>query len=211
MSDLIFCEGWGEKMVAQNLEDLSPEERMSLQKHLTGCPRCAKAYEAFKMLETRIRELPQAGPLPSLLPKLQSVQQDPSPFFANGTFSIEVECSSGFAEVISEEVEKTELAIEDAMGYVLLKLFDGGMVEDIRLRLLGASNRSTARYSIQIFLQCPIHHFTLSPRTQEHMLGELRTNTYRMLKELFTSITMKDVTMLKEQKTIESDVSLEFG
>ncbi len=43
-------------------------------------------------------------------------------------YDIQVKCESGFAEVVTDDTERTELAIEDIMGHILLKLFDGGMV-----------------------------------------------------------------------------------
>lgn len=109
-------------------------------------------------------------------------------------YDIQVQCESGFAEVVPDETEKTELAIEDVMGHVLLKLFDGGTIEEITLRL--ASNSSVKRrgYSIQIRVQCPCEDFSMLPRTQENVRGEMQKNTHRMLRELFTSVVVESVT-----------------
>ena len=109
-------------------------------------------------------------------------------------YDIQVQCESGFAEVVTDDAEKTELAIEDVMGHVLLKLFDGGWVEEVKLCFATGALMKKRGYSIQIRIQCPCQHFSLSPRTQENMRGEVWKNTYRMLRELFTSVEIANVT-----------------
>ncbi|HEY3993121.1 MAG TPA: hypothetical protein VGM01_09610 [Ktedonobacteraceae bacterium] len=111
-------------------------------------------------------------------------------------YDIQVQCESGFAEVVPDDTERTELAIEDIMGHILLKLFDGGVVEEVKLRLASSSLFKRSGYSIQIRVQCPCQRFSLSPRTKEKMSGELKKNTYRMLKEFFTSVEVSSVTRL---------------
>ena len=109
-------------------------------------------------------------------------------------YDIQVQCESGFAEVVPDDTERTELAIEDIMGHILLKLFDGGMVEEVKLRLASGSLFKRRGYFIQIRVQCPCQHFSLSPRTQENMSGEMQKSTYRMLKEFFTSVEVAKIT-----------------
>ncbi|HEY0756822.1 MAG TPA: hypothetical protein VGD98_22915 [Ktedonobacteraceae bacterium] len=109
-------------------------------------------------------------------------------------YDIRVRCESGFAEVVPDEPEKTELTIEDVMCHVLLKLFDGGMVEEVKLRLLSGALVKQRGYSIQIRVLCPCQHFSLSPRTEKNMSGEMQKNTYGVLKELFTSVVIASVT-----------------
>lgn len=111
-------------------------------------------------------------------------------------YDIQVQCESGFAEVVTDDAEKTELAIEDVMGHILLKLFDGGRIDEITLRHASGSLVKRRRYFIQIRVQCPCQHFSLSPRTQENVRGEMKKNTHRMLKELFTSVEVADITRL---------------
>jgi hypothetical protein len=111
-------------------------------------------------------------------------------------YDIQVQCECGFAEVVADDAENTELAIEDIMSHVLLKLFDGGMVENVTLRLAPASLLKRRGYFIQIRVQCPCQHFSLSPRTQENMSGEMQKSTYQVLKELFTSVVVAKVTRI---------------
>jgi hypothetical protein len=111
-------------------------------------------------------------------------------------YDIQVQFQSGFAEALPDDTETTELAIEDAMGHVLLKLFDGGVVEEVTLRYAPGSQMKRRRYVIQIRVQCPCQYFSLSPRTQEHMRGEVQKSTYHMLKELFTSVEVANITRL---------------
>ena len=109
-------------------------------------------------------------------------------------YDIQVKCDSGFAEVVPDEAEKTELAIEDVMSHILLKLFDGGMIEEVKLRLASGSLIKRRGYSIQIRVQCPCQRFSLYPRTQEKMSGEMQKSMYSMLKELFGSVEIAKVT-----------------
>lgn len=209
MNDLTFCKNWGEKIAARHPEDLSSAERAALHQHLLECSQCARAYEAFNRLEARIHELPQAASLPSLLPKLQAIQQDPAPFSPPSyhTFCLVVQGFNTFTEISSDNMEMTELVIEEAMSHVLLKLFDGGMVEDVTLHLVAGLPGKRHGYSIQIRVSCPLEQFALSPRTEENMCGELLKNTFRLMKELFTSLEVANVTMLPHKRKMQmSDV-----
>ncbi len=46
---------------------------------------------------------------------------------------VRVHCSERFSEVLVNEVEQTELMIEDIVGTALLQLFDMVFVENVRL------------------------------------------------------------------------------
>ena len=109
-------------------------------------------------------------------------------------FDIQVQFQSGLAEVLPGDVEKTELAIEDVMGHVLLKLFDGGVVEDVTLQRAPGPQTRRSRYLVQIRVHCPCQQFVLFPRTQENMRSEMQKKTYRMLKELLTPIEVETIT-----------------
>lgn len=111
-------------------------------------------------------------------------------------YDIQVQCESGFAEVMPDETEGAELTIEDMMSHVLLKLFDGGMVEEVKLRLSNTTLFKRNSYSIQIRLLCPCQHFSFSPRTVKNVNVEMQQTTYRVLKELFTSVMIASVTRL---------------
>ena len=109
-------------------------------------------------------------------------------------YDIQVQCASGFAEFMPDDMERTELAIEDIMSHILLKLFDGGVIEEVKLRLASGSLFKRRGYSIQIRVQCPCQRFSLSPRTKEKMSGEMKKNIYQMLKEFSTSVEVAKVT-----------------
>lgn len=109
-------------------------------------------------------------------------------------YDIQVRCKSVFAEVVTDDAVTTELAIEEVMGHILLKLFDGGKIEEVKLRFASGTLAKPRGYSIQIRVQCPCQRFSLTPRTQENMSGEMQKNTYHMLKELFTSVEIAKVT-----------------
>lgn len=109
-------------------------------------------------------------------------------------YDIQVRCKGVFAEVITDDAVTTELTIEDIMGNILLELFDGGRIEEVKLGFASGALGRPRGYSIQIRVQCPCQHFSLTPRTEENMSGEMQKKTYRKLKELFTSVEIAKVT-----------------
>lgn len=111
-------------------------------------------------------------------------------------YDLQIQCESSFAEVIPDEAEGAELTIEDMMSRVLLKLFDGGMVEEVKLRLLSNALFKRSSYSIYIRLLCPCQYCSLFPRTENNVSVEVQKYTYRVLKELFTSVAIASVTRL---------------
>src|SRR5258708_3613172 len=94
-------------------------------------------------------------------------------------------CSRRFAELLSDDVETAELAIEDVMCHVLLALFGEGMVEEVTVRF-----PSTRRLdpkddcSIQIRAQIPFQNFALLPRTEEYVKLVLARSIKALLGEL---------------------------
>src|SRR5947209_20493551 len=79
MKDLAFCQNWAGKLAARHPDDLSLSERTELDQHLSECAFCASTYALYNSMETRLRALPQAGPLPSLIGLLQQIKQNREP------------------------------------------------------------------------------------------------------------------------------------
>lgn len=118
-------------------------------------------------------------------------------------------CEGSFAEISCDDVENAECAIEDVMGHVMLKLFDGGMVDDVTISAAADSSIiSHKEYSIQIRVQCPCQHFSVSPLTRENMRREMQKNTGSLLRELFTSVEVENVTLVPAPWMHEGDPAL---
>lgn len=86
-------------------------------------------------------------------------------------------------EVLPEELEKAELAVEDLVCQILVELFDGGSVEDVSIHF-SPHVLSHRICSIQVDAQCSSQAFTLVPRTSENMELALESRLHAVMKEL---------------------------
>ena len=109
-------------------------------------------------------------------------------------FDIRLRGNGCLTEVSRDEAENAELAIEEAMGCILLKLFDGGIVDDVSIRF-STQPALPPDCSIQIRVRCPCQHFSLLPNTKEHMQNEMQKYTQVLLTELFPLIEMEQMKM----------------
>lgn len=67
------CPEWLEKLNAYHPDDLSPEERTQLNKHLETCARCRPVKAEYATINARILSLPRARPLPAIPVRLQEL------------------------------------------------------------------------------------------------------------------------------------------
>lgn len=111
-------------------------------------------------------------------------------------FQIHVQGDARLSEVVPHEVENTELAVEDVMSNVLLHLFGGGTVEDVTVQFFSGSQQQR-RFSIQIYLQCACQQFVLFPPTKESMQHEVEKHTRLLLRELFVSLEVDSVELVR--------------
>lgn len=87
-------------------------------------------------------------------------------------------------EVLPEEVENAELAVEDVVCQVLLELFGGGSVDDVSIDF-SSYLPSRRQCSIQVHAQCSCQSFTLIPRTSENMELAVERSIRPIMTELF--------------------------
>lgn len=86
-------------------------------------------------------------------------------------------------EVLPEEVENAELAVEDAVCQVLLELFGGGSVDDVSMHFSSYLHRRQC--SIQVHAQCSYQSFMLVPRTSENIELAVEKSIRPIMTELF--------------------------
>jgi outer membrane protein assembly factor BamB len=67
------CPEWLEKLNAFHADDLSPEERAQLSKHLETCAHCRTVKAEYTAMDALILGLPRARPLPALPARLQDL------------------------------------------------------------------------------------------------------------------------------------------
>ena len=112
-----------------------------------------------------------------------------------GNLQICVQCLDRSFEVLAEEVDNAELMVEDAMSHVLLKLFDGGTVDEVTISFSPGLRMGLQHCSIQILAQCHHQSFVLVPRTKENIEQAVGKSVSSILKELFGSVTVDSVTI----------------
>jgi hypothetical protein len=109
---------------------------------------------------------------------------------------IYVLCHDKFFEVLPDDVESAELAVEDAVGRLLLDLFDEGTVEvdDVTIRFSPGLAMGLQHCSIQIHAQSSYKSFTSLPNTKENIERTVEESIRPILKELFGSVKVESVT-----------------
>jgi hypothetical protein len=121
---------------------------------------------------------------------------------------IQALCDKSFSEILPEEIERTELTVEDGMGQILLKLFDGGVVDEVTICFASNLGLGFQDCSIQIRAQSSCHSFTLFPRTEEHMKLAIAQSLGALLRELFVSVRIASVTLSCIPRECENCFSL---
>jgi hypothetical protein len=107
---------------------------------------------------------------------------------------IHAQCYDRFFEVFPGEVENTELTVEHAMSHVLLDLFDEGTVDDVTILFSSNLHMGLQHCSIHIHAQCACQSFTLLPPTKENMELAVENSISSILRELFGSVNVDNVT-----------------
>src|SRR5260370_40469215 len=105
-----------------------------------------------------------------------------------------VQCYDRFFEVLQEEVESTEVIVEDAISQVLLDLFGEVSVDEVAIHFSSDLRLGLQHCSIQIQAQCSYQSFALSRRTKEHIEHTGEKRIYLILKELCRSARADSVT-----------------
>jgi hypothetical protein len=118
---------------------------------------------------------------------------------------VHVQCYDRFFEVSPDEVENAELMVEDVVSRVLLDLFSGGTVDDVAIRFSPNLHMGLKHCSIQIHAQCACQCFTLLPRTKENMELAIEERMCSLLRELFVSVSVDNVTLAPSSRGVEDD------
>ncbi len=100
-----------------------------------------------------------------------------------------------FFEVVPEEVENTELAIEEAVSHILIELFDETTLEvdEITVQFSPVTRKGQRDCSIRIRAKCSLASFKLSPCSEEYMRAVVATNICSLLKEFVGAVTIESV------------------
>ena len=111
-----------------------------------------------------------------------------------GILQIHVECYDRFFEVFSDEVVNTELTVEHAVSQVLLDLFGEITMDEVTIRFSSNLHMGLQHCSIHMQAQCACQSFTLLPRTKENMELAVENSICSILRELFGTVNVDNVT-----------------
>lgn len=110
--------------------------------------------------------------------------------------NVQAHCYNRFFEVIQDQTELPELVLEEAISQVLLRLFGGGIVDDVSVRFSSNPLMRLQYCTIQIRAQCNCWNFTKFPHTIEKMKLSVRDSFAMLLKELFGTANVDSVTLI---------------
>jgi hypothetical protein len=107
---------------------------------------------------------------------------------------IHVQCTDRFFEVFSDEVVNAELTVENAVGQLLLDLFDEVTMDEVTIRFSSNLHLGMQHCSIQMQAQCACQSFALIPHTKENMELAVENSICPVLRELFGTVNVERVT-----------------
>ena len=79
------CAEWAEKLAATHPDDLSPSERVALERHVASCPACAAVRTEYQAIDALILDFPGVKPLPDLPIRLPQPRPKLTRSFAPGS------------------------------------------------------------------------------------------------------------------------------
>jgi hypothetical protein len=128
-----------------------------------------------------------------------------------GTLQIKAQCYDKFFEVMPEEVENAELAVEDAFSQVLVALFGEGSVEEVTIYFSTHTVLDLQHCSIQLRAHCAFNNFTLYPPTLENIKLAVEKYLSALLRELFGSANIDSVIFSPSSHDYQSNRVLSWG
>lgn len=108
---------------------------------------------------------------------------------------IHAQSHSRSIEVLPEEAENTEFMVEDAVGQVLLNLFDDVVLHDVTVHFYSASRTGLKYCFIQIRAQCSCESCKVPSPSIEDMKLVIAEGMCSLLKELFGSVRVDRITL----------------
>ena len=128
-----------------------------------------------------------------------------------GTLQIQAQCYDKFFEVMPEEVENAELAVEDAFSQILVALFGEGSVEEVTIYFSTHTVLDLQHCVIKLRAHCSYNNFTLFPPTLENIRLTVEKYVSALLRELFGSANIESVTLSPAAYDNESNRVLSWG
>lgn len=110
-----------------------------------------------------------------------------------GLLHIHAQSYGRFFEVLPDEAENAEIAVEELVSYALLELFGEASVDEVCVSFSAASRMGQRDCSIHVRAQCSAESFTISPCSEEYMRAVIANSIYTSLREFFGSVTIESI------------------
>lgn len=109
---------------------------------------------------------------------------------------IYVQCADRFFEILPEEVDTAELAIEDLVSHILIDMFEEEVtVDDVTIKFTRHRLKEQSSCSISIQAHCPITSRTLCSQELESRELILEERFSNSLLEFFWSVDVETVSI----------------
>ncbi len=110
-----------------------------------------------------------------------------------GILEAHLQCYDRFFEVFSNETELNELMLESIFSQLLIKFFKRVMVE-VNVRFLPQEESAMQYCVIHVHAQCDHRNYSSPPVTYENLEVRIEDKMCSILKELFCTVMVDDVT-----------------
>ena len=122
--------------------------------------------------------------------------------------TMDVLCLEGYSEVLPNNVENTELVIEDLVALILLDFFDFVVVDGVKVTCLPATRTRQTLCSLQVQAACPTEAARVSGDSLEALEARLENVICCALIELFSTVSMKKISVRYERNAAPGVVAL---
>lgn len=129
------------------------------------------------------------------------------------TIEILAQCYDKFFEVIPQEKDNAEFAVEEMVSHVLMHLFGeagDAFVEEVGINFSLGFHAGLRHCSIAIRAQCSCETFVYSPRSHEHIRYTMKETLSAILKEFFVTVKIDNVILRPSQRKCELDNTFSY-
>lgn len=106
-----------------------------------------------------------------------------------------IQSSARFLEILPDDVESTELSVENGVSQVLLALFDDVTMDEVRIYASPGLQRGLHCYVIHIGAKCDSVSSPPFFHSEEHLKRIIAQDVSTLLRDLFGRVNVEGITM----------------
>ena len=116
-----------------------------------------------------------------------------------GTLEVRLQCCDRFFEVFSNQVEHNELMLENIFSQLLINFFEEVMA-DVSIHFPARDELAIQHCVIHVHAQCDHRIYSPRPGTDENLEVRIEHEMCSILRELFCSVIVDDITFFPSPK-----------